>query len=151
MQYADPSEIAQMPIWRLTVHLIYIWPKRILLRKKNNSLHTKKSYTRDQVQDMSIRSRLQAPFHVPTENPNLVPLQPQGNLVRAPGRFQNVNVPNAAELRTQLRVPAGTTAVVSQPGATIETIENVPTTTATTATTTIPATASTTTLLPIAE
>ncbi len=69
---------------------------------------------------MSYRSRLQPPLSAgATENPNLVPLQPQGNAYIS-GRFHNP-VPSAdAQQRTQL--PIVTAPVIPATGNTITTV-----------------------------
>ena len=60
---------------------------------------------------MSIHSRLQGTFQAPTENPNLVPRAPHTDRFTS-GRFNNVNVPNSAQLRTQLPVTNPVTTAV---------------------------------------
>lgn len=54
---------------------------------------------------MSIRSRMQAPFHLPQENPNLKPLPPQVDPNSARGRFQHIGATAEAEERTRVSQP----------------------------------------------
>ena len=80
--------------------------------QENVSFETKNFFVADRqgqvpkdTKTMSIRSRLQAPpTQSTTQNPNLIPRAPLAP-VNQHGRFQNVNVNNAAELRTRLVVP----------------------------------------------